>query len=131
MKSVIVLFISLFIGSHAFSHEGSGGLESAAILQRTIIHQCILNAEQEYGIDRSKLPVQFSDSDWSYLYILGLKLYETRAIFTYKGEAYSFDCAKEFPWLAWTHFFNGNKDETLFNIEKEIRRMRPDLFSAL
>lgn len=128
MKSfVLSIFVGL-LGLPSFAHEG-GGLVGAALMQRMIINQCITRAEVDPGVDRGSLETQYSDSDWSYLYIMGLKIYSTVAIYDYHGELITYRCDEHFPYLAHVHFFNGAKDETLLNLQAEIIRLRPELGS--
>ena len=99
------------------------GLAAAVIVQRTIINQCILQAEKGPA-DIQQLTALYGEEAVPYLYVKGLKIFAVSVKFENEGKLVSYPCKEFFPELAPIHFYKGDWNEVLANLGKEVIRLR-------
>jgi|GEM_PF-3541272 len=116
--SAILLFLLLNLIQTAHA-----GLAAAVIVQRTIINQCILQAE-EGPAEMSDVISAYGKEAAPFLYINGLKIYEVTVKFENDGEIISYPCQEFFPELAPIHFYRGDWNKVIANLNQEIIRLR-------
>ena len=105
------------------------------------IEHCIKNAEVDYNISESMLAENYPAIDLDRLYILGLKIYDTKFSVDYAnvnvghGKPHAdngehehpkvikkeYSCAQLFPTFSNWHYYN------LEDLEAHIRELRPEL----
>ena len=74
-----------------------------------IVEQCVKKAKYDPGFNSESLTAIYGEESVKYLFIDGLKIFDTAVIYTKEGETFVLECSKEFPY--WSEILFSNFEE--------------------
>lgn len=126
MKSMKQIAIILaLVSTSIIAQTSQAGLAAAVMIQRTIVNQCIIQA-QTGNADKTALVEKFGQEAADYLYVDGLKIYDVVVTFHHDNKNVEYACSEYFPELASIHFYQGNWNTVIDNLKVEVKRLRSE-----